>query len=135
MVRSLFAVAVAVTALVSLDSDGQADDLRHLRLERAEPAVDTVVTTAPEELRLFYSEEPHLATTTVRMMAEDETAIELAAPAADAENKQLIRVGVEGDMAPGLYTVAWRTTSADGHVVRGDYRFTVREASGADGSR
>lgn len=135
MVRSLIAVAVAATALLSLDSVGQADELRHLRLERAEPAVDTVVSAAPEELRLFYSEEPHLATTTVRMMAEDESVITLADPAVDAENSQLIRVGVEGEMAPGMYTVAWRTTSADGHVVRGDYRFTVRAAEGPDGAR
>lgn len=128
MVRTLIAVAASVTALVSLGTVGQADDLRHLRLERAEPAVDTVVSAAPEELRLFYSEEPHLATTSVQMMAEDESVVTLASPLADADNNQLIRVGVEGEMAPGMYTVAWRTTSADGHVVRGDYRFTVSAA-------
>ncbi|WP_244192645.1 copper resistance CopC family protein [Dietzia lutea] len=42
------------------------------------------------------------------------------------------------DLAPGAYTVGYRVTSADGHVVSGSSVFTVADAeggAGADGAR
>jgi methionine-rich copper-binding protein CopC len=37
--------------------------------------------------------------------------------------------------APGTYTVNWRTTSNDGHLVRGEYHFTYAAGTGTTLSR
>jgi methionine-rich copper-binding protein CopC len=41
----------------------------------------------------------------------------------------VLNVAVTGAMRPGAHTVAWRTMSSDGHVVRGEFRFTLASAN------
>jgi methionine-rich copper-binding protein CopC len=38
----------------------------------------------------------------------------------------LLFAKVEGAMGAGSYTIAWRTASSDGHVIRGEIPFRVR---------
>jgi copper transport protein len=35
-----------------------------------------------------------------------------------------IAARIPSGLAPGQYSVAWRTASKDGHVIRGRYRFS-----------
>jgi methionine-rich copper-binding protein CopC len=46
-----------------------------------------------------------------------------------AESEAPVTAPVTGTLAPGAYSVDWRTMAADGHVVRGTIRFTVRRAA------
>lgn len=121
-------VAVLAVAAVLLSAAPRADALMHLRLVRAEPAADATVTEAPAEIRLFFSQEPVLAATSVRLLSADETALELGDPTLDEQDSTIVHVALHGDLAPGTYRVTWRTTSPDGHVVRGDHRFTYAPA-------
>ena len=121
----VFLVAGLLGVFASV-ADGEA--FRHLRLVRAEPAADSTVTVAPTEIRLFFSEEPVLLGTTIRVVGQDEKALEMGTPAKDAKDGKIVRGALKVALAPGAYTVTWRTSARDGHVVRGDFRFTYRAA-------
>jgi len=114
-------------------ADGEA--LRHLRLVKAEPAADSTVMQAPTEIRLFFSEAPVLAGSTIRVVGPDEKAWELGEPAKDAKDAKIIHSAFKVAPAPGAYTVSWRTSARDGHVIRGDFKFTYRAADAPPSER
>jgi methionine-rich copper-binding protein CopC len=101
---------------------------RHLRLVRAEPAPDTTIATAPAALRLHFSERPEIRGTSLRLSDADAAEIGLGRPVLDPSDDKVLNVAVTGAMRPGAYTVAWRTMSSDGHVVRGEFRFALAPA-------
>lgn len=98
----------------------------HLHLERSAPAADSVVAP-PSEIRLWFSEATDATATSIRVT---DAGGRLAATGKlePSEDGKVVRVGVEGTLTDGPYTVSWRTIGDDGHVVRGDFAFTVRAA-------
>lgn len=127
--RAFIRIAAPVAALLALSaSAGVANTFRHLRLVRAEPAVEGTVAQAPTEIRLFFSEVPNLKATSIRVATEAGQAVDAAIPAADAKDPTIVFATLKAPAAPGTYTVNWRTTSDDGHLVRGEYHFTYGAA-------
>ena len=98
---------------------------RHLHLERSSPA-DSSVVKPPESLQLWFSERPQIAVTRVTVTTARGDTVETATPTLAAADKAPVVVPFTQVPAAGLHTVAWRTMSADGHVVRGTFVFTVR---------
>ena len=95
----------------------------HLQLLKSTPAANASVSSAPDSIRLWFSQAPELKLTTVKLTGPGTAAISLA-PLAKGDSA-LVVAGVKGAMAAGSYTVAWRTMSKDGHVVRGTFAFKV----------
>lgn len=100
----------------------------HLRLTKSEPAKDEVVA-APPVIRLWFSQAPELAVTTVRVTGATGKSVALSAVrravAAGAAGAP-VEADVTQALAPGRYTVSWKTSSRDGHPIKGDFSFTVR---------
>ena len=93
----------------------------HVTLLRAVPAVDTTVATAPATLSLWFNERPDPALSSLRLLGPDSALVTLGAVArADSMG---LTAAVRGPLAPGAYTVLWRTAGPDGHVMRGRYAF------------
>lgn len=103
---------------------GEAADGLHLRLERSEPAADSVVTP-PSEIRLFFSQSTQEGATSIRLLDSAGEPVPTGRPQA-SDDHTVHYVAVEHELESGRYTVAWRTMAQDGHVVRGDFDFTVR---------
>jgi methionine-rich copper-binding protein CopC len=98
----------------------------HLALSRAVPKADTTVTKAPTELRLYFTEPVKTAVTGVRLTGPDSAAIALA-PLTLGEGKiPPIVAAIKGQVKNGKHKVAWRTAGSDGHVISGEYSFTVK---------
>ena len=95
----------------------------HLHLVKSTPAANASVSSAPDSIRLWFSQAPELKLTTVKVTGPGTDAIALA-PLAKGDSA-LVIAAVKGTMAAGSYTVAWRTMSKDGHVVRGTFAFKV----------
>lgn len=95
----------------------------HLHLVKSTPAANASVAAAPDSIRLWFSQAPELKLTTVKVTGPGTAAVALA-PLAKGDSA-LVVAGVKGKMAAGSYTVAWRTMSKDGHVVRGTFAFRV----------
>jgi len=114
---ALAAVALGVATLTAWTAPF------HLHLVKSTPAANASVTSAPDSIRLWFSQAPELKLTTVKLTGPGATAVELT-PLAKGDSA-LVTAGVKGAMAAGAYSVAWRTMSKDGHVVRGTFAFKV----------
>jgi hypothetical protein len=101
---------------------------RHLRLVRAEPAADSTLAASPTALRFFFSERPEIRATTIRLLADGTTAVELTEPRLDTSVTGLVIADLRSPVPTGTHLVAWRAMSRDGHIVTGEFRFTVRPA-------
>ena len=99
--------------------------LAHAHLERSAPSAAEQLTTAPTAIRLWFSERPELVFTRIRLRAPDSSEIALAAVTAIADDKMGVAAAIPTPLAPGTYTVLWRTAAADGHPTSGSFVFTV----------
>lgn len=100
-------------------------DVRHNRLTKSEPAADSTIA-APREIRLWFSERPTPRLSSIILQAADSSRVTLGSVGA-TDDPLSITAPVEGVLRAGQYAVTWRTTSGDGHVVRGRFVFRVRE--------
>ena len=124
-IRVQRAVALAVLALTAIVLGAWRAPF-HLQLVKSTPAANATIAAAPDSLRLWFSQAPELKLTTVKVTGPGPAAIPLT-PLAKGDSG-LVVAAVKGRMAPGSYTVAWRTMSKDGHVVRGTFAFRVGAA-------
>ena len=98
----------------------------HTHLVKATPAIDSTVAAAPTDLVLWFNEKPDVALSNLRLRAPDSTMISLGATRA-GEDTLALTAQLRGTLTvPGVYTVLWRTAGADGHVMRGSYKFTYQ---------
>ena len=96
----------------------------HTRLLDSAPKKDAVVAEAPREIRLCFSEPVETALTRVTVLGADSAEVGLGKVQASGD-PAVVFAPVTGTMGPGTYLVRWRTTSKDGHVVRGTFCFRV----------
>ena len=112
------------------------DDLavRHLRLLRSEPGKDTTVTEAPRELRLWFSQRPEIALTTARISRGNHNAAVGRAVIRPWDGEGvLVVIPIQDRLENGRHVVSWRTMATDGHVITGEFAFTVA-ARGTSGT-
>ena len=99
--------------------------LAHAHLRKSEPSANARLASAPRYLRFWFSEAPELSLTTVTLLDAGGKAVTLSAPQRDRDGALAVRVEVAGTVAPGRYTVRWRTAGADGHPSNGTFAFVV----------
>jgi len=99
--------------------------LAHAHLRRSEPSAHARLTSSPPAIRLWFSERPELSFTRVRLRGADSVDIPLGAAERMSDDAMGITVGVPSALAPGTYTVLWRTAAADGHASSGNFSFDV----------
>ena len=110
-------VAVAHSVLVSID-----------------PEDGSELDTPPDEIVLTFNEEINQNFASVAVTAGDDRATRVVGDPSVAG--EVVTVEVD-DLGPGAYTVGYRVTSSDGHVVSGSSVFTVAgaEADGESGAQ
>lgn len=120
----LTAAAAVFTGMIGL-RDASASAPLHLALLRSSPVADTVLTASPSDIRLWFSQAPEMAATTIRLTAGSGTVMSLDKPQRDEADDAPVVAAIQRPLAPGAYEVVWRTMSRDGHVVKGQFAFTV----------
>jgi hypothetical protein len=126
MTRSVRALLPAVLlGAMALPMVATAGRLPHLKLVRSFPAKDTVLTSAPDAVRLWMSERADLVGTKVEVAGADGVILPTAKPTREAAKDAPIVARFTQPVGAGRYTVAWKTMSRDGHVVNGTFAFTV----------
>ncbi|MBP2648283.1 MAG: hypothetical protein H6Q77_1907 [Gemmatimonadetes bacterium] len=98
--------------------------VRHNRLVRAEPGVDATVVKSPGQIRLWFTEPPELAVSSIKLADAAAKPIPTGNVKA-TDDKTSIAVAVMTPLPAGKYTVTWKTAGADGHVIKGSFGFTV----------
>jgi copper transport protein len=101
----------------------------HAHLRRSEPAANARLASSPSAIRLWFTERPELAFTRVRLRAPDSTEITLGTAARMTDDAMGVTVPIASSLAPGKYTVLWRTAAADGHASSGSFGFELAGAA------
>jgi methionine-rich copper-binding protein CopC len=96
----------------------------HMKLEKSEPAEGATVTTPPASVQLFFNEAPDLAVSKLELVGPTDKAKLVGT---HAMGKSLMAT-VQGEVADGPYTVRWQGAGDDGHVQKGELKFTVKRA-------
>lgn len=97
----------------------------HAAIRSTDPSNGELLDTAPDRIRLTFTEPPDVELTNVSVVAASGTQVPIGPPEpAQGSNKEIL---VQLDPVPdGVYTVTWRTVSAtDGHVSAGAFTFGV----------
>jgi len=96
----------------------------HAFLERAVPAVGSVVHASPARIELRFTQRIEPAFSSVQVFDTAGKRIDRDDGAVDAADATLLRVSLP-PLAPGTYRVKWRVLSIDSHVTDGDFSFDV----------
>jgi hypothetical protein len=118
------ALITAVGVATTLAPNARAG-ARHLELLRSQPARDTTVAATPASLKLWFSEPPETAISSIRLTGPDSAVVTLGKLTLDKATNAPLVAPVTGKMKPGRQKVAWRTMGDDGHAVTGEFVFTL----------
>lgn len=130
-VRLAIAVLTAVVALPAkgaisaLPTPDESAGALHVRLTKSEPAKDQTVP-APTTIRLWFSLAPEMAVTTVTLADASGKSVALSRAHRTNADGAPVEADIRQALAPGRYTVEWKTSSRDGHPMKGAFSFTVR---------
>ncbi len=128
VLRRLVAMALLLTAMAM---GGTAVAWAHAVRVAADPAPDTVLTTAPSRVSATFNEQLQTEFAAMTVVGPDGNLWSDGDPQVQGA---AVSVGVRPLGPAGPYTVNYRVTSADGHVVAGSWTFTVSVAgSGTPG--
>ncbi|MBB1028449.1 copper resistance protein CopC [Dietzia sp. DQ11-38-2] len=102
----------------------------HSVLVSVEPEDGATLDASPDQVALTFNEEINQMFASVAVTTgDDRTNLVVGEPSVEGET---VTAEVD-DLPDGAYTVGYRVTSADGHVVTGSSVFTVQSAAGAAG--
>lgn len=113
--------AMLVTAMAATPMSAS-----HFGLSRSIPAGGASVEP-PSSVTLWFTEEPQDNSISIRLVDSRGDLVGSSDPRQDAEDLTQFSISPAGTLPTGGYTVAWRGIGQDGHTVRGDFGFTVRE--------
>jgi len=100
--------------------------LAHLVATKTMPDADAVVAESPHHIQVWFTQDPDTAVS--QLLLEGPAGEVKLGDTKVADEKSLMAM-VPETLAPGSYTVNWRTAGDDGHVRRGDFAFVVRGAN------
>lgn len=124
--------ALALLVLVGAAASRPAYETRpdapfHTRLVKSVPSKDTTLTESPASLQLWFSERIELPISKVQLVGPGNRVVPTADLTRDDRKPDAPVVALlVTELAPGAYVVNWTAGSADGHAVKGAYRFTVK---------
>ena len=98
----------------------------HTKLTKAEPGVSATVTTAPTQIRLWFSEQPELALTSVTLEKAADSSVVAKLVLAATDDEKSVAGKIPAPLAAGTYLVVWKTAAEDGHPAKGSYSFTFK---------
>jgi methionine-rich copper-binding protein CopC len=97
----------------------------HITLDRSVPADAATVAGPVSEVRLFFSGAPLMRGASIRVVNSARSLQRSTPPAADPTDPKQLYVQMTPPLGEGTYVVQWRCIADDGHVMRGDFTFTV----------
>lgn len=99
--------------------------LAHTKLVSSVPQANAVVTPAPTQLRLQFSDPLELPFSKVKLVDEKGAAVGASTLAADGANPRVLVATIPA-LHAGAYRVQWSTVTRDGHKVKGEFSFRVK---------
>ncbi|MGC5700927.1 copper homeostasis periplasmic binding protein CopC [Pseudomonas sp. NFXW11] len=117
--KNLFTTSALLGSLLAASSV-----FAHAHLKDSAPAADSSVS-APQELRLVFSEGVEAAFTRVELSKDGAPVAIKSLTSAGADKKTLIVTPASAPLSAGEYQVQWHAVSVDTHKSEGRYSFKV----------
>ncbi len=126
--RLLIAALLAVSLVLILPGTSEA----HAILLRSNPAPNAVLSTAPEQVQMWFTEAISPVASTAAVVNSANQRVDRRDAFVSPDDSTAMDVSLQPNLSPGVYAVVWRTVSTDdGHVLIGSFQFTI---AGPDGS-
>jgi len=119
--KFLFAIGLLVLSFAALPASA------HTALVSADPAVNSTIDILPSNIALTFAEELIGIGDANSISALDETGEELTSGKPEVSGA-VLSINLDGSEVTGLVKVIYRAVAADGHVITGDYEFTISPA-------
>ena len=103
--------------------------LAHADYDSSVPAADELLSQAPQQVQVWFTQDlfRREGQNSLEVYGPDDQRVDLDDAAIDDDNRKLMTVSLQSDLADGVYTVRWRTLSADdGDDADGDFQFTIQ---------
>lgn len=115
--KSLLKVALSAAILFSASANA------HVGLASSSPMDGETLPKAPTEISMNFSGEARLAKV---MLHSDDGKMHPLDFSMSMKPKANYEIAVEGELAPGEYTVYWVAMGGDSHKISGDFSFKVK---------
>jgi methionine-rich copper-binding protein CopC len=119
--KFLFATGLLVLSLAALPASA------HTALVSANPAVNSTIDILPSTIALTFAEELISIGDSNSISASDESGRELTSGKPEISGA-VLSIKLDGSEVTGVIKVIYRAVAADGHVITGDYEFTISPA-------
>ncbi|HEX6746732.1 MAG TPA: copper resistance protein CopC [Longimicrobium sp.] len=122
--RAAFAALLLAATLVR-----PAPAAAHTRLQSSSPHDRETVGDTLRTIRLRFSEAVAPAMSMLELSMYDSVVVSGAMAVGAEGDAKVLEFALPGALDPGTYRVSWHAASADGHVIRGSFRFLVVETT------
>ena len=130
LTRRFLLIAVPLAICLTLLFPGIAS--AHAILLRSDPSKDSVLSIAPRQVRMWYSEDLNPAFSTAVVMNGENKRVDNRDAHVSPNDTKEMDVTLQPNLPPAVYIVIWRTDSAtDGHILRGSFIFSVARPDGS----
>ncbi|MGZ3609750.1 MAG: copper resistance protein CopC [Ktedonobacteraceae bacterium] len=103
----------------------------HAILLRSDPAKDSVLSIAPKQVRMWFSEALNPAFSTAVVVNGENKRVDNRDAHVSSNDQTEMDLSLQPNLPPAVYIVIWRTDSAaDGHILRGSFIFSIANADG-----
>ena len=119
--KFLFATGLMVLSLAALPASA------HTALVSADPAVNSTIDILPSTIALTFAEELISIGDSNSISASDESGRELTSGKPEISGA-VLSIKLDVSEVTGVIKVIYRAVAADGHVITGDYEFTISPA-------
>jgi copper resistance protein C len=105
--------------------------LAHAGIVDRQPDDGANLKQVPVEVRIRFNEPVEAEFSPLEVYNSEGRGVDRADAGVDPDNPRVVRVSLQ-DLSEGTYTVQYRITSLDGHVVDGEYDFRVAANTAGD---
>lgn len=132
--RWLARLALLIPAIAGLLLGVAAPASAHAELVRTSPPAESVLPSSPSQIALTFDEGVFPAKDAIRLYDDRLNAVGVGSSFHPNGIGKVVAARVLGTLGAGTYTVTWRVTSDDGHVVSGSFEFSVGHRTTVTGS-
>ena len=97
----------------------------HSNLARSEPGDGAKLSTSPNEIRIWFTELIKAGLSTIEVRDAAGKQVDQRDLRVDEKDRNLVRLSLSPQLAPGTYHVTWSAVAQDMHVTRGNFSFRV----------
>ncbi|MGE3843552.1 MAG: copper resistance protein CopC [Vicinamibacterales bacterium] len=120
MVRRVLALVFVLALVANL----AVTVFAHMKAAKMEPVADATVASV-RRVQVWFTQAPDVKVSKLEL-AGPQGPVKLSGFQVTADKS--IMANVEGDLSDGRYTARWQAAGDDGHIQKGEYRFSVKRA-------